>query len=479
MFFGREDHLERFAALWRKKVPSLVVCRGRRRIGKSTLVKEFARRSGGLYLKLEGLAPDEYMTNVKQLAAFRDQLTAQTGRAVPKLKDWADAFRELDAALETTERKVVLLDEVSWMGGYDRTFPAKLKVAWDNLFHERPNLIVFVCGSVSTWINKNILKSRGFVGRISLDSVVEELSPSECLRFWGNRVKRLNTRDVLDVLSVTGGVPRYLEEVDPALSADENIRRLCFTSDGYLFREFNELFNDIVSRTAPTKRRVLEALADGPLSGVELSEMLSIARNGRLSDLMDELETAGFVAKDEGVNPETGKRGRIDRYRLRDNYTRFFLKYVSPRIPEIRSGTFRFHSVSLLPGWESMMGLQFENFVLNNLPVVLKALGLADRLIVSAAPYRCVRSAGGGVQVDLLVQTERAVHIVEIKRKAELGLEIVREVERKVKRLPVREGMSVRTALVYDGHLSTALATSDGIDRLVSADRLLGIPGKE
>ena len=478
MFFGREDHLERFAALWRKKVPSLVVCRGRRRIGKSTLVKEFARRSGGLYLKLEGLAPDEYMTNVKQLAAFRDQLAAQTGRAVPKLKDWADAFRELDAALETTERKVVLLDEVSWMGRYDRTFPAKLKVAWDNLFHEHPNLIVFVCGSVSTWINKNILKSRGFVGRISLDSVVEELTPSECLRFWGNRVRRLSTRDVLDVLSVTGGVPRYLEEVDPALSADENIRRLCFASDGYLFREFNELFNDIVSRTAPTKRRVLEALADGPLSGVELSEKLSIARNGRLSDLMDELETAGFVAKDEGINPETGKRGRIDRYRLRDNYTRFFLKYVSPRIPEIRSGTFRFHSVSLLPGWESMMGLQFENFVLNNLPEVLKALGLSDRLIVSAAPYRCVRAAGGGVQVDLLIQTERSVHIVEIKRKAELGLEVVREVEQKVKRLPVREGMSVRTALVYDGHLSAALATGDGIDRLVSADRLLGITEK-
>ena len=478
MFFGREDHLERFAALWRKKVPSLVVCRGRRRIGKSTLVREFARRSGGLYLKFEGLAPDEYMTNVKQLAAFRDQLAAQTGRAVPKLKDWADAFRELDAALETTERKVVLLDEVSWMGGYDRTFPAKLKVAWDNLFHEHPNLIVFVCGSVSTWINKNILKSRGFVGRISLDSVVEELTPSECLRFWGNRVRRLSTRDVLDVLSVTGGVPRYLEEVDPALSADENIRRLCFASDGYLFREFNELFNDIVSRTAPTKRRVLEALADGPLSGVELSEKLSIARNGRLSDLMDELETAGFVAKDEGINPETGRRGRIDRYRLRDNYTRFFLKYVSPRIPEIRSGTFRFHSVSLLPGWESMMGLQFENFVLNNLPEVLKALGLSDRLIVSAAPYRCVRAAGGGVQVDLLIQTERTVHIVEIKRKAELGLEVVREVEQKVKRLPVREGMSVRTALVYDGHLSAALATGDGIDRLVSADRLLGITEK-
>ena len=81
MFYGREYQLERFDALWRKSVPSFVVCRGRRRIGKSTLVQEFARRSGGCFLKLEGLAPDEHMTNAKQLTAFREQLAAAaTGR---------------------------------------------------------------------------------------------------------------------------------------------------------------------------------------------------------------------------------------------------------------------------------------------------------------------------------------------------------------------------------------------------------------
>ena len=475
MFVGRRDYLDRFATLWRKKVPSLVVCRGRRRIGKSTLVREFARQSGGLYLKLEGLAPDGYMTNAKQLAAFRDQLAAQTGREVPRLKDWADAFRELDSALAGKGRKVVLLDEVSWMGGYDRTFPAKLKVAWDNLFHERSDLVLFVCGSVSAWIHRNILRSRGFVGRISLDAVVDELPLEECQEFWGRRTQRLDLKEILDVLSVTGGVPRYLEEIDPSLSADENIRRLCFLPDGYLFREFNELFNDIVSRTAPTKRKVLEALADGPLSGVELSERLGIARNGRLSDLLDELETAGFVAKADGINPATGKRGRIDRYRLRDNYTRFFLRYVNPRLPEIQAGTFSFLSVSLLPGWESMMGLQFENLVLNNLPTVIKAMGLAGKLVVSAAPYRCVRSERGGVQVDLLVQTEGTAWIVEVKRKAELGAEVARELAQKAARLPVRDGVSVRTALVYAGRLSPSLSASDDIDRLVSVRELLGL----
>lgn len=361
------------------------------------------------------------------------------------------------------------------MGGYDRSFPAQLKVAWDNLFHERPNLVVFVCGSVSTWIHRNILRSKGFVGRISLDAVVDELPLADCLKFWGGRVDRLDVREVLDVLSVTGGVPRYLEEVDPSLSADENIRRLCFLPDGYLFLEFNELFSDIVSRTAPTKRRVLEALAEGAMSGTELAEKLVIPRNGRLSDLLDELETAGFIARAEGLNPATGRRSRVDRYRLRDNYSRFFLHYVSPRLPEIKAGAFAFVSCALLPGWNAVMGLQFENLVLNNLKSVIRALGLDGRLVVSAAPYRCVRSArGGGVQVDLLIQTERSVWIVEVKRGAELGVEVAQELVQKVRRLPVREGVSVRTALIYAGRVTEDLRASDAIDRLVSVKELYG-----
>ncbi len=463
-------------ALWRKAVPSLVVCRGRRRIGKSTLIREFARRSGGLYLKFEGLAPDDRMTNAKQLAAFRDQLQTQVGHAVPRLKSWAEAFRALDAELAGEGPKVVLLDEVSWMGGCDTTFPAQLKIAWDNLFHERADLVVCVCGSVSTWIHRNILRSRGFVGRIALDIVVPELPLSECVKFWRGRAARVDTREILDVLSVTGGIPRYLEEVDPALPADENIRRMCFQPEGYLFREFNELFNDVLSRTAPTKRRILEALVEGPLSGAELAERMSVDRNGHLTDILEELVTAGFIVVANGLNPATGKRSRVDQYRLRDNYTRFFLRYVMPSLPEIEAGTFAFSSVTLLPGWEAIMGLQFENLVLNNLPALFALLNLQGKLVVSAAPYRCVRTArGGGVQIDLLIQTEGVAYLVEVKRKGELGLEVAHQIEQKVARLPVRRGVSVHTALVYDGHLTKDLQASDAVDRFVSARELLGI----
>lgn len=81
---------------------------------------------------------------------------------------------------------------------------------------------------------------------------------------------------------------------------------------------------------------------------------------------MGELETAGFVAKANGLNPATGRRSRVDQYRIRDNYTRFFLRYVALRIPEVEAGVFTFAGMELLSSWDAMMGLQFENLVLSN-----------------------------------------------------------------------------------------------------------------
>lgn len=473
MFYGREEQVARFESLWRKPVASLVVCRGRRRIGKSTLIERFARKSGAAFVKIEGLAPDEGMTNRRQLDNFAARLSRISGHKTPRFSDWTDAFEHLAGSLKR-EKTVVLLDEISWMGGYDRTFPAQLKVAWDNLFNWRKNLVFFVCGSVSSWIHKNILKSRGFVGRISLDTVVDELPLSECVKFWGKRASRLAASDIVDVLSVTGGVPRYLEEVDPSLSADENIRRMCFLPDGYLFREFGELFNDVLSEKAPLKRAILEALTEGPMGGTELAARIKVERNGHFSEVLNELEIAGFLAKADGINPATGRRGRVDRYRLRDNYTRFFLRYVAPRVQEIRQGAFRFTTVAALPGWDAIMGLQFENLVLNNFTALLPKMGLSDKLFVSAAPYRNAReSKGGGCQVDLLIQTRKTAYVVEIKRKREIGGEVCDEVAQKVKRLPVQEGVSVRTCLVYDGLLAASVVADDFFDTLISVRELM------
>ena len=475
MFYGRSEILARFTELWRKKVPSLVVCRGRRRIGKSTLLKQFAVRSGARFLSFEGLAPDEGMTNQDQLDEFTRRLARQTRLPKTKVSDWGDAFELLDSVLDNRET-VVLLDEISWMGKYDHRFPAKLKVAWDNLFHEHPRLIGVLCGSVSTWIQKNILGSKGFVGRVSLDVVVPELPPTECLKFWGARAKRTDWREILDVLAVTGGVPRYLEEMDFALPADENIRRTCFTPEGYLFRDFNEIFNDMLSDSNTLKKDIRHALARESLGTSEIAERLDRERNGHMSEALEELKVAGFIDEDGGLNPATGRRARTGRYRIRDNYARFFLRYVLPVSEEIRRGAYRFSSLAALPGWESVMGFQFENLVMNNLPTLLDTLGLGNRSFVSAAAYRNkLMSRGGGCQIDLLLQTSSTAYVVEVKRRREIRGDVVDDVREKVARLPLRRGMSVRTVLVYAGELSPVVPDSDFFDFIIPAPRLFGI----
>lgn len=473
-FFGRMQLLTQLDELWGRQNAVLVTCRGRRRIGKSTLIERFAHISGAKFWSFEGLAPHPRMTNQDQVDAFVRRLEELSATKVGSCHNWFDAFRQLEKVLPHEERMVLLLDEISWLGRYDANFPGELKFAFDQRFHSRRGLIVVLCGSVSSWIEQNILSNTGFVGRISLDLLVPELSLAEAARFWGARRDRINALEMLDVLSVTGGVPRYLEEVDPALSADENIRRMCFRPNGYLFRDFDDIFSTVFAANSVLKRRVLETLARGMMGGAELAAELKVARNGQFTEMMRELELAGFVSLETGTNPESGKRMRAVYYRLKDNYSRFYLKYVLPHAAEIKSGRYEFVTLEALPEWNAILGLQFENLVLNNFRSLLKGLHLEGVQVFSASPFRKVGKDGEkGVQVDLLIQTKKSLVVVEVKRQGEIGESVEREVEEKVARLKVRPGLSVRTALVYAGHLAKSVRASGSFDAIVSAEELL------
>ena len=184
MFYGREEDLADLKSLWKKNTASLITCRGRRRIGKSTLIEEFAKRSKARFIEIAGTAPRKGMTNSDQLKAFSQQLDAATGQGKSNIpSDWFEAFTRLDNAINDSNT-VVLLDEISWMGQFDPDFPGTLKTIWDTRFKKHRNLIMVLCGSVSTWIEANILNSTGFVGRATQNITLRELPLDCCVRFW-------------------------------------------------------------------------------------------------------------------------------------------------------------------------------------------------------------------------------------------------------------------------------------------------------
>ena len=479
MFFGRDAILDQLASLFEKRTASLVTCRGRRRIGKSTLVKEFAHRSRARFIKLEGLRPEPGMTNVDQLKFFASKLASQVGgdRTVPE--DWYSAFVRLDAAISDRQRTVVLLDEISWMAFDDKTFASVLKNAWDDLFKAHPRLVLVACGSVSSWIRENIVDSKAFVGRRSLDVIVPELPLSDCVKFWGVRAKRIDPREIIDVLSVTGGVPRYLEEINPRLSAAENIRRLCYLPNSVLRMDFDDMFNDVITRKQKYVARVLRTFVDGPKSVTEVASAMGVEKCGDITDAVQALQEAGFVAEECAVNPETGTDLRERRFRLKDNYSRFYLKYIERNKKVIDAAAFSFATLDELDGIEAVMGLAFENLVVNNYRELIPYLHMDGALVTSAGPYRRFRDKGGrggaGCQIDLLIQTRRALCFIEIKRKREIGREIIDEVDKKVRSIKRPAGISARTALVYDGHLSPVAAADGYFDAIIHFPKLLGL----
>ena len=475
MFIGREQELKDLDSFWGRDHGVLITCRGRRRIGKSTLIAEFASRSAHTFLSIAGLAPRKGMTDARQRRHFCEKLAEIGNRAYREADTWSKAFRQLDELLVDQGRTVVLLDEISWMGGYDPDFAGYFKEAWDEYLHKHANLIFVLCGSVSAWIAENILNSTGFVGRDSFDIELGELSLSDSVALFGPTGERLSTTERLDLLSLTGGVPKYLEEIRPELSVDENFRRLCFLPRSLLFREFDETFSKVFGLRVATRGRILRLLVDGCRSASELAQQERRPLNGAYTEALRDLSYAGFVAEDAGLSPLTGKGVKESRYRIKDNYARFYLKNVEPRATAIKAGHFEFVSLEQLNGWDTILGLQFENLVLNHVTDLFPHLGLDRSLVLSAAPY--VQNAtrrNEGCQIDLLIRTERTLMVVEIKRQKEIRHEVVDAVAEKIRRLRYDKSLSVRTALVYDGRLSASIPADRYFDFIVPSEALLG-----
>ena len=473
-YIGRMEERAEFRRLLGKRTASLVTCQGRRRIGKSRFIHECAQEADHFF-SFMGLPPREDMTRQVQLDAFADQLAKQT--KVPKvaLDGWPTAFQLLASQLQANGTVVLLLDEISWMAAGDADFAGHLKNAWDMHFSKRQRLVVVLCGSVSSWIEDNILNNTGFVGRCSWQFRLGPLVLPECVQFWGKRGARISTAEKLRLLAVTGGVPRYLEEINPTRTAEQNIADLCFNAAGMLFSEFDSIFHDIFTRKAATYREIVRTLVTGARTVDQISTELDRARGGSLSAALTELEQAGFIARDIPFEPETGRsRPRDARFRLSDNYLRFYLKYIDPVKARITKGLLKNTALETLDSWDTIMGLQFENLVHANLDLLLAHIGLDRKLVLNAAPYvqkQTLRRKG--CQIDLLIRTRRSLYVFEIKFRRHIALSIVDETREKVKRLKLPQGQSVRTGLIYCGELDPQIDGRDDFDFLVPAEALL------
>jgi AAA+ ATPase superfamily predicted ATPase len=470
-FIGREQEIARLKGLLEKRSSSLIVVRGRRRIGKSRLLAEFGKEMKSFFFS--GMPPVK-KTNAKlQREEFAKQME-RLGLPGVKADDWGNLFWTLSKHVEQG-RVLVVFDEISWMGGKDPTFLGKLKTAWDMYFSKNPHLILALCGSISSWIEENILSNTGFVGRISIDLVLGELPLDACKAFWHPKEKRVSPFEKFKILSVTGGVPRYLEEIKPNQPAEKNIQDICFTSGGLLVREFDVIFSDLFSRKSSSYKEIVTCLADGPKEIKEIRNELKKSRGGTYSKYLDDLVKAGFVQRDFSWSLKNGKKGEMSRFRLSDNYLRFYLKYILKNLSKIENGTFT-PSLTHFSGWESIMGLQFENLVVHNRKTVWKLLNiLPDEIVMDGPFFQKETNRNPGCQIDYLIQTRfNTLYVCEIKfSKKPIDKKVIQDVEEKIKRLKAPRHFSMRPILIHVNGVDDSLIDEGYFDKIIDFGQLL------
>jgi len=471
-FIGRDAEMERLEGLLKKRSASLIVVRGRRRIGKSRLLAEFGKEMKSFFFT--GTPPNRKTTAQLQRDEFVRQLS-RTGIPGVHPDDWGNMFWHLSKHTDRG-RILIVFDEISWMGSKDSEFLGKLKNSWDMYFSKNPQLILILCGSISSWIEENILSTTGFVGRVIMDLVLEELPLNVCNAFWHPKEKKVASYEKFKLLSVTGGVPLYLEQIRPDLPAEQNIRQLCFTKGGLLVKEFEEIFSDVFSRSIAIHREIINCLADGPKELAQICKELKKNQGGRYSKHLDELVKAGFVQRDFSWHLQSGKVSKLSRYRLSDNYLRFYLKYIAPNHAKIDRGGFSNLMLANLAGLDGVMGLQFENLVINNRKILWKMMGIPPEEIVMDGPFFQNSSARqAGCQIDYMVQTRfNTLYICEVKfTKNPVAPQIINEIEEKIQRLKVPKRFSIRPVLIHVNGVEDSVLDQQYFDKIIDFGQLL------
>ncbi len=473
MFLGRKQELGRLARLRSLKRTSIVVIKGRRRVGKSTLVQEFAKRER--FISISGLPPAPGMTQQKQRDEFADQLCVQLGLPRTTFLTWSDAFRFLGSQIGNQE-SVVLLDEISWMGGLDPSFLGSLKTWWDQEGSKKQGLILILCGSISTWIERNILHSTGFVGRISLVIHLKPLSIQESVDFLRKKGFSGSLYEILKILSVTGGIPWYLDLIDPKESADQNIYALCFEPASQLINEFQTIFHDLFERKGELYRKILQILANGMKTQREVIDILGVKEGGTFSDHFKNLVEAGFISEHYQWSLKKGTMGKQKLYRLSDCFLRFQLKHVEPYRDLIEQGSYKKAATGKLPGWDSIMGFQLESLLLTNREFLLQALELDPSIVIRDNPFiQLPTTRHKGCQIDYLIQTKmNSLIICEFKfSKNELPSSILNELKEKSKTLSTPRGFGKALALFHISGVSSKIEDSPLLFRVVDLRDLL------
>jgi len=409
MIIGRKEEIVRLRQAYESDYSEFVAVYGRRRIGKTYLIREtfedkFTFQYTGIFKA----------GNRKQLDVFYKNLVEQglhPDEAAPK--DWFDAFLLLQHLIQSarSKRKVIFFDELPWMDARNSGFMHALEHFWNGWASARKDVLLIICGSATSWIVNKIFRNKGgLYNRVTLKMRLTQFSLCECEEMVKWKKLPFTRNMIIEGYMVMGGVPFYWTKLVPRKSMAQNINDLFLKADGELRDEFEYIYASMFN-TPDKYIKVVEALCDKK-SGLTRDEIVSktrIGNNGHLSRILEDLIECGFVR----MYCHTGKQIKDALYQLVDCYTLFYSRFVKSAhgIDEeywIRS----MHT----PKYNTWSGLAFERVCLLHTRQIKAALGISGVLSNLYSWYVKKNDEHPGVQIDLIIdRADNVINVCEMK----------------------------------------------------------------
>ncbi|MCR5556548.1 MAG: ATP-binding protein [Butyrivibrio sp.] len=405
---GRKREKEYLMQCLQSKRPEFIVVYGRRRIGKTYLIKEFFNNQFSFYAT--GLT-DEKMKG--QLRGFNASLIeyGYEDKSIPV--DWFEAFSRLKKLLESdrvyrepiNNKRVVFIDELPWMDTARSDFKSALDYFWNSWASSQDDLVLITCGSATSWIISNLLTNKkGFHNRVTRRIHLAPFTLAECEQLFELNDVVMTRKQMIESYMFFGGVPYYLNLMDSRLSLAQNVNEMCFKQQGALNDEYYSLFYSLFDK--PEKHMaILNALA-GKKEGMtraELSKNKAIGGGSVLTKDLRELTECGFIRK---FNTLTD--GESDEfYQIIDPFTLFSIKFLIDK--KFDSWNEYINS----PGYNSWRGISFETVCINHIDQIKAAMGISG---IETREFAWRSSSEEGAQIDLIIsRKDGVINLCEMK----------------------------------------------------------------
>lgn len=409
MLTGRERERKILENTLRDDYSHFAAVYGRRRIGKTFLVREtFGYRFTFQHAGLAGGSMKE------QIEAFEHSIRDAGGSAAVKRRKWLEAFEDLKELIRNSseKKKVIFIDELSWMDTPNCDLLTALESFWNGWASARRDVVLIVCASATSWMLSKVIHNKGgLYNRLTERIELKPFTLAECEEYIKSEGLALNRDQILQYYMIFGGVPYYWTFLEKGLSLAQNVDRVLFANDAPLKDEFKYLYASIFRKPEPYLK-IIRALGK-KRAGMTREEIISesgLTNSGGLTTRIQELESCGFIRRYNAY----GMKKKNAVYQLMDCFTLFYYQFLESRPDDEHFWSSRLNT----PEVNAWKGLAFERVCLHHISQIKEKLGISGVSTQTNSWYAKADPERGimGSQIDLLiVRKDQVISLCEMK----------------------------------------------------------------